>query len=167
MPISDYLAGLRAKVGTDLILLPGVSAIVRDAEGRVLLGRRSDDNRWGLPAGAIDPGEEPARAVIREVFEETGLRVRPERLVAVLGGREFFHKYPNGDEVEPTTSVFECRIIGGSLGCQDQEATELRFFDPGELPDLVGPYRRELLTAVARFAEPYFQWEEQWLEQLV
>jgi 8-oxo-dGTP diphosphatase len=66
MPISSYIAGLRAHVGHDLLMIPGVSAVVRNDRGHILLGRRSDDGSWGLPALPADapawfakPGEQP------------------------------------------------------------------------------------------------------------
>ena len=99
MPISDYLKGLRAAIGHEMILNPGVAAIIRDEAGRVLLQKRSDDGSWSLPAGAIDPGESPAQAVVREAYEETGLRVVPEKVAGVFGGEGFRHTYPNGDVI--------------------------------------------------------------------
>src|SRR4051794_41874846 len=95
---------------------PAVAALVRDGEGRILLQRRSDNGRWNLPAGAVDPGESPADAVVREVREETGLAVRPVRVAGVFGGRDGLrHRYPNGDEGEFTAIVFECEAGGGAL----------------------------------------------------
>ena len=94
MPISPYIAGLRARVGHDLLMLPGVSAVVRNDRGQILLGRRSDDGSWGLPAGAIDPGEQPADAVVREIYEETGVVAEIERIGGVALNRAI---YPNGD----------------------------------------------------------------------
>ena len=69
MPISAYVRGLRARVGRELLLVPGVAAVVRDGAGRVLAQHRADNGVWGLPGGAIDPGEAPACAVVREVRE--------------------------------------------------------------------------------------------------
>src|SRR5690242_2766065 len=100
MPISDYVRELRECVGTRLLLLPGVTGIVRDEQGRVLLMRRADNGFWGFPAGAIDPGETPAQAVEREVREETGLHVRATRVAGVFGGAGFRLRYENGDEAE-------------------------------------------------------------------
>ena len=58
------------------------------------------NRRINDPAGAIDPGETPAQAIIREVLEETNLCVLPSRIVGVFGGaKNFRFKYPNGDNV--------------------------------------------------------------------
>ena len=144
MPISTYLRDLRAVVGPRLLLLPGVSAIVRDDAERVLFIRRADDGRWGLPAGGVDPGESPAEAVVREVREETGLTVRVARVAGVFGGAGYRHRYPNGDEAEWVVAVFECDVLGGELTPLDGEALELRYFAPEDAPTLQLPYPRAL-----------------------
>src|SRR4029453_14459945 len=79
MPASPYVTAMRAHVGNDLLLLPGPSAVVRGEGGRILLMRRGDDGRWSLPAGMIEPGEQPSDAALREVFEETGIIAEIER----------------------------------------------------------------------------------------
>ena len=53
---------------------PGVAAVIF-AGDRVLLQRRDDTGRWGLPGGAVEPGESVRQALVREVREETGLEV--------------------------------------------------------------------------------------------
>ncbi len=164
MPISEYLRGLREKIGHDPVLNPGVAALVYDESGRVLLQRRSDDGSWSLPAGAVDPGESPAQAVIREVWEETGLRVVPVGLAGVFSGEGFLHVYPNGDQVDVFSVVFLCHAVGGALGGRDDETLELRYVAPSELPDsrLLQRYPKTLFS----FAEgdaPLFSWDERWL----
>lgn len=163
MPISEYLKGLRRHVGHQLVLMPGAAAIIRNQEGHVLLQRRSDNGLWGLPGGAIDPGEYPAQAVVREVREETGLRVKPERLVAVLGGQGFRHRFPNSDQAEFVVSVFECRVLGGELGGLDDESLELRYFGEDNLPELHAAFPKELFRKELP-TEPYFAWNDSWLE---
>ena len=71
MPLSPYVAGIRAQVGHDLLLLPTVSAAVFDAEGRILMARHTDDGRWSPIGGGLElePDEDPAAAVVREVAE--------------------------------------------------------------------------------------------------
>ena len=141
MGMSPYTRELRGLIGTRLLLVPAVAALVRDGEGRILLQRRSDNGRWNLPAGAIDPGESPADAVVREVREETGLVVRPVRVAGVFGGRDGFrHRYPNGDEVEFTAIVFECEAVGGTLGAEDDETAELGWFHLHDRPALTLEY---------------------------
>ena len=154
MPISDYLRDVRALVGSRLLLLPDVAAIVRDAENRVLFIRRADNGEWGLPAGAIDPGETPAEAVAREVREETGLEVRPARVAGVFGGKGFRVRYENGDEAEYTVVVFDCEVVGGTLSPTDGEALELRYFAPDEAPELHVAYPRSLLYPPPSRTEP-------------
>jgi 8-oxo-dGTP pyrophosphatase MutT (NUDIX family) len=75
MPTPDFIRDIRATAGHQLLWLPGVSAVVFDDEGRVLLGQRADNHRWALISGIPDPGEQPAVAIVREVQEETGVRV--------------------------------------------------------------------------------------------
>ncbi|WP_306212173.1 NUDIX hydrolase [Actinoplanes sp. RD1] len=133
MPVSAYIARMRAHIGNDLLLLPGVSAVVRDSGGRILLARRSDNGRWSLPAGVIDPGEQPADAVLREVFEETGVRAEIERVGGVATHPVV---YPNGDSCEYLNVWFRCRAVGGEARVNDDESTEVGWFDPADLPDL-------------------------------
>jgi 8-oxo-dGTP pyrophosphatase MutT (NUDIX family) len=88
MAISGYLNSLREHVGHQLLMVPGVAAVIRNSERKILLQRNA--NGWSLPAGAVDPGETPAQAVVREVSEETGLSVRPLRVLGVFGGADGF-----------------------------------------------------------------------------
>ncbi len=160
MPISPYLKNLRHYLGHDLILTPGADAIVRNAEGNVLLQRRSDNGQWGLLGGVTDPNESPAQAVVREVYEEAGLIVRPTRCVALI---KLDMVYPNEDHLQPTVAVFECEIVSGELKSLDGESLELRFFAPEEFPDsdMLKPYPRELFAKDYRGF--YFEWNETWL----
>lgn len=144
MPISPHVQELRSAVGARLLLLPGVAAIVRNDAGEILLLRRSDDGRWSLPAGGIEPGESPAAAVVREVGEDTGLEVSRERVLGVFGGEGFRHTYPNGDVVEYTVIVFACRLLGGRLEALDGEPLHLAYFAPAAMPSLQLDYPPEL-----------------------
>jgi mutator protein MutT len=146
MPISPYLKELRARIGHDMVLMPSVAALVRNEAGHVLFQRRADDGLWSLPSGSIDPGETPGQAVVREVREETGLIVEPTRVAAVLGGTPHQIHYPNGDVVEYTVIVFECRTLGGELGGLDGESLELRYCSAAERPPLIARFPEELFA---------------------
>src|SRR4051794_38917554 len=98
MPISPYVRQLRASVGSMRLLLPSVSVQLFDAEARLLLVRQRDGGIWSTPGGLIEPDERPADAAVRELWEETGLVLRPERLLGLYGGPECVVRYANGDE---------------------------------------------------------------------
>jgi 8-oxo-dGTP diphosphatase len=153
MPISPYIAGLRARVGHDLLMLPGVSAVVRNDRGQVLLGRRSDDGSWGLPAGAIDPGEQPADAVVREIYEETGVIVEIDRIGGVALNRAI---YQNGDVCEYLNVWFRCRWINGEPRVNDDESTEVGWFDPDALPELDDMSKLRIETTLTDDAPAWF-----------
>jgi 8-oxo-dGTP diphosphatase len=156
MGISPYIAGLREHVGNDLLLLPGASAVVVDDAGRILLEQRADDGRWSLPAGAIDPGEQPADTIVREVYEETGVHVTVERLAGTaLRGST----YPNGDVCQYLTVWFRCRAVGGTARVNDDECRDVAWFTLDALPPLTDFDRLRIETALddsvpAWFARP-------------
>jgi 8-oxo-dGTP pyrophosphatase MutT (NUDIX family) len=144
--MSPYLRQLRAKIGSDLLLVPSVAAVIRDAEGRLLLQEKSSGEGWSLPAGAIDPGESPEQALRREVLEETGFAVVPTRIVGVFGGEDFRYVYPNGDVVEFTVVLYRCAVIGEAAGGpSDSETKSLRWFARHEMPKLPNEFPREAL----------------------
>jgi mutator protein MutT len=140
MGISPYLQNLRAHFGTQLVMMPSVAAIIRNQAGQILFLVRTDNGLWDLPGGAVDPGETPAQAVVREVREETGLIVEPVAVAGVFGGKTFRLTYGNGDIVEYTVTVFECRMVGGELGGLDDETAELHFISPADRPALHSPF---------------------------
>lgn len=86
MAISPHIRRLRDAVGSELLVLPAVTGIVFDDRDRILLVRQAEGGVWTTPGGAVDPDELPADAVVREVWEETGLYTEPIRILGVHGG---------------------------------------------------------------------------------
>ncbi|MFF9851746.1 NUDIX hydrolase [Streptomyces litmocidini] len=135
MGTPDFIRELRETAGHQLLFLPGVSAVVLDDRGRVLLGKRADNGFWSVIGGIVDPGEQPADCAVREVFEETAVRCVPERIVLV----ETLRKpvvYPNGDICQYMDVSFRCRAIGGEARVNDEESTEVGWFGMDELPEM-------------------------------
>ncbi|GAX89143.1 NUDIX domain-containing protein [Effusibacillus lacus] len=132
------------KIETELIFSPSVAAIIRNDQGEILLMLDAISNIWSIPAGAIELGETPAEAVIREVWEETGLKVSPKHLLGVFGGKDFRWIYPDGNQVEYVTFVFECEVESGTLHAIDGESADFRYFNPSAMPDLQFPYPKEI-----------------------
>lgn len=147
MPISKYVSTIRQKVGHEQLLLPGTEAVVINNKGEVLLQRRRDSGAWGLPGGSIDPGEEPADAVVREVFEETGIRVKPERITGIYSGPEYTMTYANGDQAVHMVIIFLCSVVSGEPRINDDESLEVYFFPINDLPDI--PVRARLDRALS------------------
>ena len=152
MGIAAHIARLRAVVGHELLLLPSVSVLPVDEAGRILLVRHTGhEDGWGVLGGAVDVGESPAAAAVREAREEIGVSVQLVRLVDVLGGPDYEVSYPNGDRAAYVTAVYEARIIGGSSAPSDGELSELAWFTPAELPGLhLSGICRALLQATGR-----------------
>jgi ADP-ribose pyrophosphatase YjhB (NUDIX family) len=149
MSISPYVRALRARVGPMRLLLPSVSVHVFDAAGRMLLVRHREGGVWSTPGGMIEPDERPADAAVREAWEETGLLVRPERLLAVYGGPECVVRYANGDEAQYVVTAFGCAVAGGAPRPDGEETVEVRYWSEAEARGLpLAPWLRALLPLV-------------------
>ena len=134
MATPDFIRTLRETAGSQLLWLPGVTAIVFDDDGRVLLGRRSDTGRWAVIGGIPDPGEQPAACAEREVHEETAVRCVVERVVLVQALKPV--TYENGDVCQYMDITFRCRAVGGEAHVNDDESLEVAWFDVDALPEL-------------------------------
>jgi len=146
MGISVHIARLRAAVGHDLLLLPSVSVLPVDAAGRLLLVRHAGHHDgWAVLGGAVEVGESPAQAAVRETREEIGVEVR---LVRLLGGPDYEVSYPNGDRTAYVTAMYEAAIIDGSPAVRDDELSDLAWFTPAQLAGLeLSRFARALLSA--------------------
>ena len=116
----------------------GVTGVVRDEQGRVLLLRHRmwpPERQWGLPTGYAVKGEEFAQTVVREVHEETGLEVKAGRLVHLKSG------YKLRVEV-----AYEAVFVGGELKVDSFEVLEARWFSPENLPEGLQESHRLLIA---------------------
>lgn len=155
MPISPYIADIRSRIGTRLLLVPTVAVLVRDADGRILLVRQSDSGKWATVGGTIEPDEVPEDAATRETLEETGLQVRLVSLVAALGGPAYRITYPNGDETACVPLVYDAVVEAGTAEPDGDETTEVGWFAPHELDELdLNPLNRHLLAAALPLLSP-------------
>jgi 8-oxo-dGTP pyrophosphatase MutT (NUDIX family) len=155
MAISEYLRDLRRSIGTKLVLMPCVTAVIHDDSGRLLVARHAGSGIWGTPGGAIDPNEAPATAVVREVREETGLEIRALGVIGAWGGPEFLVTYENGDQCSYVMIAYQCEIIGGEMCPDGEEVLELRYVDAVELGHLsLSPWGRLVLPQFFALASP-------------
>jgi ADP-ribose pyrophosphatase YjhB (NUDIX family) len=115
---------------------PGVSAVVLNDAGEVLLLKRADREQWALPTGTVERGEAVNEAIKREMLEETGLRISVDRLTGVYShpDQQVF-SYPTGRVVHFVTSCFTCTIEQGTPKADEDEALDVEFFDLDNLPE--------------------------------
>ncbi len=111
MPIPEFIRDLRAHVGHAPLWLSGVSGVVVDDSGRVLLTHRADTEEWAVVSGVLEPGEEPAHAIVREIAEETGITAAVDRLTSIDVTPMI--TYPNGDQTQYLDVCFLARHVDG------------------------------------------------------
>ena len=153
MATPEFILQLRSKIGTDPLWLPGVKVVLIHDE-RVLLVRRADNGRWTLPAGILEPGEEPAVAAVREVFEETAIHCSIDRLLGVATTDEAI--YPNGDRAQYLDVVMSAKYVAGVAQVNDDENLEVTWFDLAELPVVPPKHLRAIHWALDPKVEGHF-----------
>lgn len=129
----------------------GSCVIIRNTKSQILLQERTDRNMWGLPGGCQDLGEDLRDTAVREVYEETSIRLDPHELVLIdtMSGSARRNSYPNGDIVYNNVSLYLANVdINDASTLQgDSETKRLEFFDLDKLPanlmdaDLVEAYK--------------------------
>jgi 8-oxo-dGTP pyrophosphatase MutT (NUDIX family) len=148
----SYLGKLRRIVGSRLIIVPGARIVVHDRLGRVLLELRRDFRRWGLPGGHQEVGDSSAETAIREVFEETGLRIkRPEVFGIASDPRHETVRFPNGDRTQSVSVLFHARKPRGEPTFDPRETLELGWFALEDLPAGLMPNSVRTLRAFRRY----------------
>lgn len=149
MPVPEYVRQIREKIGHELLFMPGVIAVIMNERGETLIHLRADTKTWALVGGILEPGEEPAPAIAREVWEEVGLKVVPEHIVGVYAEEDGVVNYPNGDVMQFLTIVFRCSLVAGEARVNDDESLEVRWVRPEAMPpEFDARHRRYLMQAL-------------------
>lgn len=116
-----------------------VAAIFFDENGRILLFKHTYRKfEWGIPAGGLEYDERPEDAIVREMFEETGMQIKVQRLLLAEGSKEDHH----------VSLIYRCHIVSGTFRESD-EISEVKYFDVNDLPPMVFA-EKELIRRVAR-----------------
>ena len=157
VPIPDYIAELRRSCGQGLLFLPGVSAVLVDEDPaqRILLVRRADTGEWSLPSGIVEPDEQPAAALLRELHEETCVSARVDRLALLSTDPPV--AYPNGDRCQFVAMTFRCTYLSGVAAVGDEESTEVAWFSTQRLPALDERAHYRISCALPATGETVFQ----------
>ena len=142
----DYIKWIRSRVGHEKIILIFAGGCIFNEKGEVLLQKRGDSRKWGLPGGAIELGETPQMAAIREVKEETGLDVEVKKLIGIYTDCDL--EYPNGDKAQSICIAFELNVIGGHMYCDEKETLELKYFSLDNLPEVFCKQHEDILCDI-------------------
>ncbi|WP_088012773.1 NUDIX hydrolase [Gottfriedia acidiceleris] len=142
-----YIMDLRKVVGSRPILMPGANVILLDSQKRVLLQLRKDNNTWGLPGGSLELGENLEEVAKRELKEETGITALNLKFFNIFSGKEFYYKYPHGDEVYNVISTYICTEYTGELEKEESEVLELCFFSFNDLPSKINPSELPIINS--------------------
>ena len=142
----NYIRRIRSKVGHDKIILTFAGGCIFNEKGEVLLQRRGNTNKWGFPGGAIEIGETPQMAAIREAKEETGLTVEVGKIIGVFTDLDI--TYASGDQAQSVVIAYELIPVGGQLYCDQVETTELRYFPKEEKPELFTKSHEDLWNEI-------------------
>jgi 8-oxo-dGTP pyrophosphatase MutT (NUDIX family) len=149
--MGSYVETMRSRVGRQCLLLPGVRAIIVNDKEEVLLQRRTDTARWGLPAGSVELDETALHALKREVREETGLQVRRAEPMALYSGPSQRFRYPNGDEVQGFAVAFIVRDWAGTPKADGVEGSDVRFWPVKAPPADLAAIHRQTLADYRRY----------------
>jgi ADP-ribose pyrophosphatase YjhB (NUDIX family) len=127
----DYYDDPAAPAATTIV--PSVNVVVTNDAGEVLLIRRSDNDNWAVPGGAVDLGESVAGAAVRETKEESGIDCEITGLAGIYSDPKHVILYTSNGEVRQEFSiVLTARAVGGSPA-PSTETTEVRWVPAGQL----------------------------------
>ena len=129
---------VRQKVGNDLLLWPGATVLVEDADGRILLGLRRDNGEWAMPGGGAEEGGSFASTALAELREEVGLEADAGDLIAFASVSEpvdHLVPYANGALTHYFGIWFLLRRWEGEPAPDGTEMRELDWFDLATLPE--------------------------------
>lgn len=138
------------RIGQQGALRIGCSATIFDeTRSKVFLTRRSDNGEWCLPGGMMEAGESVEEACLREVFEETGLRVRATRLIGVYSSPHRLVIYPDGNRAQYVVLNFEVEIITGEPSLSN-ETTAFGYFSLAEIAalEMLDQHAERIMDAV-------------------
>ncbi len=152
--MANYIMDLRKIVGHRTLIQCAGSVIIVDEKGRILLGQRTDNHLWGYAGGSVEIDEKVEDTARRELFEETGLYADSMEFFMVNSGPEVHYVYPNGDEVSNIEIIYICRDYHGTLKRQEEEISDLRFFDVEDVTlDMISPPIRPVIDKFLKEAK--------------
>jgi ADP-ribose pyrophosphatase YjhB (NUDIX family) len=145
----DFYDDPEAPAATNLV--PSVNVVLTNDAGQILLIRRSDNDNWAVPGGAIDLGESMTQAAVRETREESGVECEVTGLVGIYTDPCHVILYTSDGEVRQEFSiVLTARVIGGQLR-PSSESRDVRWVDVADVAGL--PMDRSMSLRIGHFLD--------------
>lgn len=158
MAISPFVADLRRLIGHRTLLLPAVSLLITDPDGRLLLVRDTASGTWCTVGGMVEPDEDPEEAARREATEEIGTPVDGLELLGAFGGPGYRVTYANGDQASYVCIAYRATVAAPPEPDMD-EVCEAAWFHPSELAALpLSPLNHHLLADLGHPVGPAGDW---------
>ena len=138
-------------------IVPSVNVVVENDRGEILLIRRSDNDNWALPGGAIDLGESMTQAALREVKEETGIDCEVTGLVGIYTDPKHIILYTSNNEARQEFSILLTARPTGGAPTPSSESTQVVWSTVADAEELAmdPSMRRRLGHYVDRRETPY------------
>ncbi|MDA8398729.1 NUDIX hydrolase [Ferrimicrobium acidiphilum] len=139
-------------------IVPAASAVVLNADNQILLIRRTDNGRWSIPGGTMEPGEDIASCCIREVEEETGFIIQLSRLIGIYSDPNHVVAYDDGEVRQSFSICFAGSIVSGTPRTSS-ESSEVAFVPSGQLKsyDIHPSIRQRIEDCLANKTEPFIR----------
>ncbi|MGW8380185.1 NUDIX domain-containing protein [Streptomyces sp. ODS28] len=129
----DYFRDPNAPKANSVV--PSVTAVVRNNQGDLLLIHKTDNDLWALPGGGHDVGESVSETVVREVQEETGIKVSVKRVTGLYTDPQHVMAYDDGEVRQQFSICFAAEPVSGELRTSS-ESKEVRWVSPSDLDAL-------------------------------
>lgn len=133
MPRTEYYDDPAAPAPNSIVV--AVTAFVQDEAGRLLMIHRTDNDKWAIPGGGQEFGEDVAGAAVRETKEETGIDIEVVGLVGVYSDPKHVIAYPDGEVRQEFSICLRGKPTGGTPSTSD-ESSEVCWIDPTDLAGL-------------------------------
>ncbi|HEV2640227.1 MAG TPA: NUDIX domain-containing protein [Actinocrinis sp.] len=132
-------------------VVPAANVVVQDAQGRILMIRRSDNGNWAVPGGGMELGESLPSTAVREVLEETGITCKVTGLVGIYTDPRHVTHFTSNDEVRQEFSVvFTAEYVSGDPTASN-ETTDVHWIEPKEIEGLT--MDRSMRLRISHFLE--------------
>jgi ADP-ribose pyrophosphatase YjhB (NUDIX family) len=155
MARTDHYRSSTAPAANSIVV--AVTAFIQDETGRLLLIRRTDNDLYAIPGGALELGETLTQTVQREVMEETGIAVQVTGLIGVYSDPDHVIEFTDGEVRQEFSICFRANPTGGELR-RSNESKEVLWMAPGDLDGLnIHPsIRLRIQHGLDNRGEPYY-----------